>query len=107
MSNIAIVYGYGFDDERNSIPMDELEDGLPAGMELMSGYSVGPYSPTAFVIGVQAGDDISMFWPTKLENKLRDVDKEIVDAWELPPKLKEYLVTDATPQFMIYGFSDD
>jgi hypothetical protein len=120
VSNIAVIYGYGFDMEDVEDPngfrtsLDDLESDhleLPNGLQIVTGYSVGSYAPTAFAIGVPVMEDVAMFWPTELENRLTAEQKKLVDDWRIPYWLKEALLETNTrrpgPKFLVYGFTDD
>lgn len=104
-----VVYGYAIDLEEAKWPTDEIEEEAEGlGLSLMTGYSVGAYTPEMGVIGVTLDGSSELFNPisvselnmTPTEEQVEAVKKLDVSPWEKHLKYK-------TPQVMIWVDDDD
>ena len=103
MSNIAIVYGYGL----QNLDIDAWDTlGNLKGISVLASYSDSEYDPDTAVIGIPVMNDVVLFYPEELENNLTEEQKEIVDSFEIPECLREYIINEK-PKFMVFGYSDD
>jgi|688.fasta_scaffold35191_13 hypothetical protein len=108
MSNITVVYGYGFGDldRKDFDAITDFECDLPGAIQVFTGYSVSAYDPDTAVIGVPVMPDITMFDPTELTNNLNDQNRSLVDQLQIPSRLRQRLINQQ-PKFLVYGYSDD
>lgn len=106
MSNIAVVYGYGL--QNLDIDAWDTLGNLHnfKGISVLASYSDSEYDPDTAVIGIRVMNDINLFYPEELENNLTEEQKEIVDSFEIPECLREYIINEK-PKFMVFGYSDD
>ena len=105
MSNIAIVYGYGFQN-LSADQFNILEEDIESNMDVLMGYSVSAYEPDTAVIGIRVMSDIGLFCPTEIQNTLTEKQKQFVDSFKIPQSLQKYLI-NKKPKFLMYGYSDD
>jgi len=110
MSDIALVYGYAFNDLDGDAfdILNELEDDNKCKLEVILPYTVGAANLDTAMIGISL-QYFNMFYAEELNPKKMAPsakDKALVDGFKIPAGLKKYLV-NKKPKLMIYGHNDD
>ena len=110
MSDIALVYGYAFNDLDGDLYgiLNELDDDNKFKLEVILPYTVSGANLDTAMIGITL-QGFGMFWPGELNPKKMAPsakDKASVDGFKIPAALKKCLV-NKKPKLMIYGHNDD